>query len=119
MKGAEPCSDHVSNMSGMGGNRLAQTTNAKISRTFDTLMMTLPTLQAIALAMTSASPALDASPGLHNTMPSNPAAANSAPSNCGCPRTLAKKITPQPTVKNALHWISSDAVPGGTPQAMP
>ncbi|MNW11837.1 hypothetical protein D3C71_2093760 [compost metagenome] len=63
----------------MGANKLAHTTKAKTSRTFDTLMITLPMLHAIALPMTSAKPAFDESPGLHSTIPPNPMAASRLP----------------------------------------
>ncbi|MNE97733.1 hypothetical protein D3C80_1961310 [compost metagenome] len=49
MNGALPWLSQVSSSKGIGGNRLAHTTKANISRTFERLMMTLPTLQLKAL----------------------------------------------------------------------
>ncbi|MNH26841.1 hypothetical protein D3C79_869200 [compost metagenome] len=78
-------------------------TKAKISFTFDSLMMTLPMLQASALIKTSSKPVVVVLPGLTARMPTNPVAASAIPTNCGPVRGSRNSKQPHARVKNALN----------------
>ncbi|MNJ81604.1 hypothetical protein D3C77_804850 [compost metagenome] len=52
-------------------------------------------------------------------MPSKPVAASTMLISWGQARGSRNSKQPQASVKNALNWISNEALPGGTPMAIP